>query len=100
MVEDSSAAASDMNDDLDLINQWAHAWRMSFNPDSQKQAVELTCSRKRTEIDHPLILFNNIPVKKVSEHKHFGLILDSRLSFSAHIKLAISKTRKDIGLLK
>ena len=39
-------------------------------------------------------------MKKVDEHKHFGMILDSKLSFSAHIKTAISKTRKGIGLLK
>ena len=32
VVEDSNTAANDMNHDLDLIGQWAHAWRMSFNP--------------------------------------------------------------------
>ena len=100
VVEDSNTAASDMNHDLDLIRQWAHTWRMSFIPDPQKQAVELTFSRKKIEIDHPVILFNNIPVKKVVEHKHLGIILDSKLSFSVHIKSAISKTRKGIGLLK
>ena len=100
VVEDSNTAASDMNHDLDLISQWAHAWRMTFNPDPQKQAVELTFSRKKIETDHPMILFNDIPVKKVSEHKHLGIILDSKLSFSVHIKSAISKTRKGIGLLK
>ena len=100
VVVDSNTAANDMNHDLDLISQWAYAWRMSFNPDSQKQAVELTFSRKKTEIDHPAIFFSNIPVKKVSEHKYLGIILDSKLSFSAHIKSAISKTRKGIGLLK
>ena len=100
VVEDSNTAASDMNHDLDLISQWAHTWRMSFNPDPQKQAVELTFSRKKIEIDHPVILLNDIPVKKVTEHKHLGIILDSKLSFSAHIKSAISKARKGIGLLK
>ena len=100
VVEDSNTAANDMNHDLDLISRWAYAWRMSFSPYPQKQAVELTFSRKKTEIDHPAIFFNNIPVKKVSEHKHLGIILDSKLSFSAHIKSAISKTRKGIGLLK
>ena len=73
---------------------------MSFNSDLQKQAVELKFSKKKIEIDHPVILFNNIPVKKVGEHKHVGIIFDSKLSFSAHIKSAISKTRKGIGLLK
>ena len=47
-----------------------------------------------------MILFNDIPVKKVTEHKHLGIILDSKLSFSTHIKSAISKARKSIGLLK
>ena len=39
-------------------------------------------------------------MKKVDELKHLGIILDPKLSFSVHIKSAISKTRKDIGLLK
>ena len=37
---------------------------------------------------------------KVEEHKHLGIILDSKLTFSAYIKSAISKSRKGIGLLK
>ena len=39
-------------------------------------------------------------MKKVDEHKHLGIIIDTKLSFSAHIKEAISKTRKGIGVLK
>ena len=100
VVEDSNAAASDMNHDLNLISQLAHTWRMSFNPDRQEQAVELTFLRKKIEIDHPVTLFNDIPVKKVTENKYLRIILDSKLSFSAHIKSAISKARKGIGLLK
>ena len=73
VVEDSNIAANDMNHDLDLISQWAHTWRMAFNPDSLKKAVELTFSRTKNEIDHPVILFNDVPVKKVDEHKHLGL---------------------------
>ena len=51
-------------------------------------------------MNHPAIRFNNIPVMKVDEHKHLGIILDSKLSFSAHIKAAVSKARKGVGLLK
>ena len=100
VVQDSDSAANDMNHDLELIRQWAHDWRMSFNPDPQKQAVELIFSRKKSKADHPEILFNNTSVMKVDEHKHLGIILDSNLSFSAHVKSAISKSRKGIGLLK
>ena len=82
--KDPNTAPSDLNHKLDMIRQWAYAWRMSFNPDPVKKSVELTFPRKKIEIDHPMILFNDIPLKKVSEHKHLGIILDSKLSFSAH----------------
>ena len=100
VVEDLDSAASDMNHDLELMRRLAHDWKMSFNPDLQKPAVELIFSTKRIEMNHPEIRFNNIPVMKVDEHKHLRIILDSKLSFSAHIKAAITKTRKGIGLLK
>ena len=100
VVHDTIAAADDMNHDLELIRHWAHDWRMSFNPDPQKQAVELILSKKQIEVDHPEIRFNNIPVMRVDDHKHLGIILDSKLSFSSYIKSAISKTRKGIGLLR
>ena len=100
VIRESSIAANDMDHDLKLISQWAHDWRMSFNPDPQKQAVEPIFSRKRNELDHPVIHFNNISVEKVNEHKHLGIILDPKLSFSAHIRTAISKSRNGIGLLK
>ena len=47
-----------------------------------------------------MVPFNDTPVKKVDEHNHLGFLLDSKLSFSAHIKAAIGKSRKNIGLLK
>ena len=100
VVHNTIAAADDMNHDLELIRHFADDWRMSFNPDPQKQAVELILSRKQIEVNHPEIRFNNIPVMKVNDHKHLGIILDSKLSFSTHSESAISKTRKGIGLLR
>ena len=39
VVEDANTAANDMNHDLDLIGQWAHAWGMYFNPDPQNKLL-------------------------------------------------------------
>ena len=47
IVHNANAAASDMNHDLEIIKAWASKWRMSFNPDPNKQAVEVTFSTKR-----------------------------------------------------
>ena len=46
VFENPNTAAKDMNHDLELISQWARDWNISFNPDPQKQATELTFSRK------------------------------------------------------
>ena len=90
---DPNLAASDMNHDLDQIALWAHDWRMSFNPDPRKQAVELVFSKKKVKTNHPVILFNASLVLTVYQHKYLGIILDSKLSFSAHIQAAINKSR-------
>ena len=76
-VQDPNLAASDMNNDLDHIALWAHDWRMSFNPDPRKQAVELIFSKKKSKTNHSMILFNASPVSTVDKHKHLGIILDS-----------------------
>lgn len=81
-----------MDYDLELI-KWAYDCKISFSPAPQKQAVELVFSKKSIEIHDPEIRINNIPVMKVEEHMHLGL-KDSKLSFSVHIKAAISKTRR------
>ena len=74
--------------------------RCSLYVISTLMSVELTFSRKRTSIDHPLIYFYGIPVKKLNEHKHLRITLDTNLSFLPHINSAISRARKGIGLLK
>ena len=100
VVHDPNAAAVDMNHDLNLINLWARKWRMSFNPDPTKQAVEVTFSKKRSPVNHPPIFFNEAPVKNVPEQRHLGIILDSKLSFASHIQTVISKSRQGIGMLR
>ena len=52
------------------------------------------------KVDHPVILFNDVPVSTLDQHKYLGITLDSKLSFSAHIQAAIAKSRKAIGMLK
>ena len=71
-------------------------WRMSFYLDPRKQAVELIFSKKKSKLNHPMILFNVSPISIVDQHKDLDIILDSKLSFSAHIRAA----RKTIGMVK
>ena len=100
VVHNPTLTASVLNHDLEIINQWAHQWKMSFNPEPSKQAVEILFSQKKIEITHPPLFFNGTIVNKVNEYKHLGLTLDSKLTFSKHINDKINKSRKLLGVLK
>ena len=71
---------------------------MSFNPDPTKPAEEILFSQKNSEVSHPPLYFNGIEVKRVSEHKHLGLILDPKLNFAAHLREKSATAKKGIGL--
>ena len=100
IVHNPVVSAEELNHDLELINKWAHQWKMSFNPDPNKQAEEILFSNKLKSPDHPPIFFNNAEVKRVENHKHLGLILDPKLSFSQHLSEKIATARKGIGIIK
>ena len=61
-VHDPTISAKILNDDLSRISEWAHRWKMLFNPDITKQAQEVIFSRKNTKNDHPIVYFNKDPV--------------------------------------
>ena len=100
VVIDPVRSATELNHDLEIINQWAKQWKMSFNPDPTKPANEILFSQKRSSPAHPPLFFNGVEVKRVTEHKHLGLILDPQLKFAAHINEKSAKARKGIGIIK
>ena len=97
VVHSPTLTASVLNHDLEIISQWAHQWKMSFNPEPQQTSCR---SQKKIKITHPPLFFNGTIVDKVNEHKHLGLTLDSKLTFSKHIDDKLNKSRKLLGVLK
>ena len=63
-VDNINTWASDLNEDLEKIGNWAFKWKMNFNPDSDKQAQEIIFS----------IYFDNRPLKSTQTHKHLVAI--------------------------
>ena len=70
---------------------------MQFNADKTK---EVLFSCKRNKLILPNICLDGEVITPKSEHKHLGVVLDSRLDFKGHIREAILKARRGIGLLK
>ena len=85
--------------DLNKISVWSNQWRLRFNPDITKQVSEVIFSTKIKPPIHLTLMFNNVPVKLVDEHKHLGIILDKQLSFTSNINSKLSIARKGIGTI-
>ena len=100
VVTDADISADVLNHDLKAIENWAFQWKMSFNPDPTKQAEQVTFSSKSIRAVHPPIYFNNSAVVTVPHHKHIGLVLDESLTFAEHIKEAVIKARRGIGIIR
>ena len=100
IVKDPTQSASDLNHDLEKINQWANQWKMAFNPDPNKQANEVLFSCKTKSVDHPQISFNGFPVVQVKETKHLGLVLQFKLNFEKHLFEKMKKAKRIIGMIK
>ena len=77
IVKPLASMAAVLNNDLELISQW----KMSFNPEPSKQAVEILFSNRKTKTAHPFLFFNGAIVNKDNEHKHLGLTMDSNYHF-------------------
>ena len=99
VVNDINTSASDLNEDLEKTDNWAFKWKMNFNPDPNKQTQEIIFSRKKTASLHPVVYFDNKPVKSSQIRKHLGMVLDSSLSYDHHFKSILNKVNKTIGLL-
>ena len=72
LVHDINTSASALNEALEKISNWAFQWKMNFNLDPNKQAQEIIFSRKKTVSLHPVVHFDNRPVKSTQIHKHLG----------------------------
>ena len=61
----TGSAATKMNSDLSEINVWSNQWKMTFNPDPNKQPQEVIFSRKMKKTLHTPLNFNDNSVKQV-----------------------------------
>ena len=99
-VIDKNNLNPQLNSDLVKISKWAFQWKVSFNHDPNKQAIEVLFSNKHDKENYPSLQFNSTDVQIADSQKHLGLILNSKLNFNEHIESKITKCNKIIGLMK
>ena len=58
-IENKSYYNFQLNKNLETTSKWAFQWKMLFNPDPIKQAIEVCFSHKRDKAVYPPLKFNN-----------------------------------------
>ena len=61
---------------------------------------EVLFSRKNLNITHPIIYFSNVQLQRANQQKHLGIILNEKLNFKSHINKVLTKTGKEIAVIK
>ena len=98
-IEKGLESGINLHDDLEKISNWAFQWKMSFNPDINKQALEFIFSRKLQMSNHPAVTFNGTSVTQ-SEIQKLGMFLDSKVAFKEHLQNVLNKVSETIELLR
>ena len=99
LILDQIRCSIELNNDMQKVSEWAHQWKMSFNPDPSKQAVEVYFTRRLIPPNSPEVFFNDAVIAVQDNQKHLGLILDKKLAFDHHIDEKINKANRGIGLI-
>ena len=71
MVNDINTSASDLNEDLEKIGNWAFKWKMNFNPDPNKQAPEIILIGRK--LPHWTQLYMLI-INQLNQHKYTNVL--------------------------
>ena len=95
-VNSELIASSEMQQDLDLIEQWSAKWRISFGDKCSQTLFHPLRKRKLPDFK---LRFNNKPLKKDQSPKLLGLNLDPQLTYKRHIEILERKLKQKIGIL-
>ena len=62
--------------------------------------MQVIFSQRKDAVIHLPRFFNGSEVAVKTDHKHLGMMLDSKLNFQSHIREALVKARRGIGIIR
>ena len=80
---------------MDRIIHWSDAWKLSLNASKYKT---MTVTLKPNPVPY-VYNVRGTELEQVETMRDLGVIIDSRLTFAAHVDNAISKARRALGVL-
>ena len=97
IVQNEHSTGRNLNKDLEKVRMWALQWKMQLNADKTEGVI---FSWKKSRPRHPVLKLWTDEIKASLEHTHLGMTLDNKLGFQSHIREAILKARRGIGMIK
>lgn len=85
-----------LNHDFIILAAWAKQWLVDFHP-LKTEAILFTSSN---EVQNLNLVFDNILINFVENHKHLGLTLSSNAKWHAHIENILSSVSKILGIMR
>ena len=95
-AENESLVISILNEELEKINTWLKANKLSLNLDKSHYMV---FHRGKRKIDFDTPSLNHISLKRVKFTKFLGVIIDDQLKWSNHILYIKNKIAKGFGII-
>lgn len=83
-----SVAFARLQTHLDELYVYFNKWKIKVNAEKTEYMI---CTRKRTDLDHLLLKYGNVAIRRVNEMKILGVVLDKKLTFSSQINKVIAK---------
>ena len=85
---------------LKFTEKWAYQLKMQFNPDKNKQAIQVIFSHRKSRPIHPLLNLNGNEIATFDEHKHLGFFFDFKLSSIRQTKEILIKACRGVGIIR
>ena len=84
-----------LQDDLARLTSWSAKWRLSLNP-AKCKSFTMTLRRAPVRTHYYI---NDTELEHVPEMRDLGVILDTKLTFAAHISHIVSRANRSLGLM-
>ena len=97
-AKDAQTIEQALNYDLSVISDWISQNHLFLNKE-KTEVVLFGTSQKLATVEEFRISIGRHQLKRVSEFKYLGVVLDETLSWKAHTRYATSKAGKKVGML-
>lgn len=95
-----SDVQANLNEDLEHVHQWLLANKLTLNKKKTEYMIVGSRQRLNNINNDPNIELGEAKIKRVSETKTLGVIVDEQLKWKSHIGTVVTKVSKGIGMIR